>query len=76
MALVALNLRLPSGDTLKIKALSLFAEASGQVVLAVSSEVGQRAGGVLESGGLGAEVFEVGTLHAQAENIAVSCSDP
>ena len=42
MALVALNLTLTSGESLKVKAMSLFTEASGQAVLAVSAEVGRK----------------------------------
>ena len=40
MALVALNLTPTSGESLKVKAMSLFTEASGQAVLAVSAEGG------------------------------------
>ena len=42
MALVALNLTLTSGESLKVKARSLFTEARGQAVLAVSAEVGRK----------------------------------
>ena len=42
MALVALNLTLTSGESLKVKAMSLFTEGSGQAVLAVSAEVGRK----------------------------------